>query len=82
MTGKYNFGNEKPCTKFQLEDEVEDLYSKCTLEGVGTFYFCYGKPSEGVAGRFDVNLKFFEDGDSILRTAKGKAFCAQRYTPQ
>lgn len=64
----YTFGVQKPCTPQQLSLETKELYAKCVLSDMGTFYFVYSK-EEPKNGRYQVMLKFYDNNNQVLHTS-------------
>lgn len=75
---KYTFGIQKPCTPEQLKEETKELYSKCFLKDVGTFYFTYGGPNQGKKGWFLVFLHFYDEERQVLHTSSQNCMIATR----
>lgn len=57
---------QKKCTQAEFQNEIKDLYSKCVLEDVGTFYFTYGELVK--AQQYKVDLKFYDSGKQTMHT--------------
>lgn len=70
MVQKFSFGVQKPCTPEQFKEETKELYAKCTLKNVGTFYFAFTEAiSEGKQYR-SVFLKFYDEERHIMHTSE------------
>lgn len=81
MSTAFDFGVQKPCTPQQLVQEVKDLYSKCDIWDMGTFYFVYGKET-GVKGRYEVMVKFYDKTNQVLHSSSCEIFVDIRTTLQ
>ncbi|KAG5365785.1 hypothetical protein CJU89_0175 [Yarrowia sp. B02] len=74
----YCFGIETPCTPLQLVKDTADVFSKCTLPGVGHFYFvCKGQP-DAPHNVVDVHLKFYDNKKQVLHSSSSRVFTAVR----
>lgn len=72
----YTFGLPKACSEEQLVRETAFLYSSCTLQEMGSFYFAHALKADGNASRA-VYLKFYDNKLGLLHTSLDKCFHAE-----